>query len=381
MKIIVLSALFSLILSSSIVFAQQNEWYPGKGIQEGLLVKYRVLENDLTSGKNVILTIWFKNRDSEGNWNTYIIIEDEGRVNDGWVILSSKNLSPQGSYDQELDKAINIFKKTLIWLGSYVSADKPGSLNMNAIWGRIAAVGGVDILIRGQEELQAANNQWSTSIVGWQYGRESRIWVSGNAPLPIKAIVYAATTQEPIPRQFEFDLLENRITNEQPLPPEEVIKLPSSPLTQYSTTRQYIIDLYWRSTQPNEGEEPDVIRPGVEINVGPSIKKATGEPLQNVKYNITITDEGNNKIFSESVVAERGTYTHKVTFPQNGNYKITIILEQVTALGGVTGEIGIVEKAEFGLVAVPEFPISAVLAMASIVVVIIMFSRYKNIKI
>ncbi len=370
-SIVMIGIILATMVSMNTALAQSEGWYPGKGLEEGLLVKYRVSELDLTKGETVVLTIWFRDQDSNGNWNAYMIIEDQGKVGDGWVTLSS-NLSPQGFVeDPELNKAREIFKKTLLWPGSYASLETPRPLSVGSIWGRTGVIGGVDVLIRSQERIEAAGKTWDTSILGWRYGRDNSIWIADNFPLPIRAFVYASTTQEPIPVLFTFDLVESRITDTKPEPPKEITKLPEPPLVKQSTTRTYTIELWWH---------PTVIQPGETIKIAPVIKSATGLPLQNVKYNITIADSAGNLVLNEEVTAERGTHTHEVVFNQEGVYKVTVALEEVTALGGVTGEIGIVEFAVFDdLVVVPEFPLGAVIVMASIVALVITISRFKQI--
>lgn len=367
-----------LILSANLVLAQEsNTWYAGKGAKEGLLLKYSIV-GLVTNNNNVQFTLWFRDLDSNGNWNVYMILEGQGIVVDGWAKLSSKDLTPQSADDKlqtniDLFKssAIDIFKNSLAWIRTFANSESPRSLNVGSVWGRIGAIGAGSMGVSGKERIEAPPGQtWDTSVVSWLYGAMSSLWIAENAPLPIKALVYASTTQQPIPIQFQFELIDYKITSTKPEPPKPQVVLPEPPLEAKTPTQQYTIRLYW---------DPKVIEPGKTIKIAPAIlDTATLQPIPNVKYNLTIRDEEGKIIFNEQVVAENGLHTHEVVFPKNGNYKVTVTLAQVTALGGVTGEIGIVEKADFNLVVVPEFPISALLAMASVISVVIIISRFRG---
>jgi hypothetical protein len=377
---IILASIIVIILSSNIAFGQvtASGWYPGKGLQEGLLVKYKVSGFELTKDKDVILTMWFKNKTMSNNWNVYMILEDSGRVIDGWEELSSVNLAPQGiSSDKEFEAVKKIFKNSINWVGGYASSEEPKSLSIGSTWGSIASIGGGGITLRISEEntkVNAAGEEWSVSVLKWAHKIDlpSEVWITNSFPLPIWGLSYAQSSQEPIPIQFKFELLMHTITNEQPIPPEEQIELPTPPLQQLTRSGGFLIELHWK---------PDVIESQQPIKMAPVIKNAQGQPLVSAIYNIVIRDKNNNEVFREdNIRAENGIgKTHEITFNDKGNYKVSIECTtcQFGNIAPTPEATKFVEVAEFNIVVVPEFPISAIVAIASMITVLIIMIRFK----
>ncbi|RMF29075.1 MAG: hypothetical protein D6752_06590 [Candidatus Nitrosothermus koennekii] len=380
---IVIAATLVIMLSTSISLAQivEEGWYPGKGLQEGLLVKYRVQGFEITNDKPITLTLWFKNQTENGNWNVYMIMEEEGKVIDGWTQMSPKNLRPQGFVDDpELDRARQIFKDSIDWVAGYTSADEPKSLSVGSTWGSIAAIGGggITLTISEQTQVTAAGKTWDVSVLKWFHKRDlpSELWINDNFPLPIHGFSYAQSSQEPIPIQFQFDLLAYSITDEQPIPPKEEIEIPKPPLSQLTRSGGFLFELRWA---------PELIEPGKPVKMAPIIRNAQGKLLNNAIYNFIIVDEEGNEIYKvENEIAEGGIgKTQEITFEKGGNYKV--IVECTSCKFGTIAptptETQFVEQAEFNIIVVPEFPIGAIIAMASIVAVVIAVSRFKQINI
>ncbi len=383
MKRVIMAIALAVMLSTSVSFAQVVEegWYPGKGLQEGLLVKYRVQGFEITSDRPVTLTLWFKNQTENGNWNVYIILEDEGKVVDGWTEMSPKNLRPQGFVDDlELDRARQIFKDSIVWVSGYTSADEPKSLSVGSTWGSIASIGGGGITLQISEQTQVtvAGESWDVSILKWFHKRDlpSEIWINEAFPLPLHGFSYAQSSQEPIPIQFQFDLLSYSITDEQPIPPEEEIEIPKPPLSQLTRSGGFIIELRW---------QPELIEPGQPVQMAPILRSAQGQLLSSAIYNFVVLDEDGNEIYKvEKEIAEGGIgKTEEITFENGGNYKILIECTSCRfgSIAPTPTETQFVEQAEFNIIVVPEFPIGAVIAMASVIAIVIAVTRFKQISI
>ncbi|MFQ5941307.1 MAG: hypothetical protein ACE5KA_06390, partial [Nitrososphaerales archaeon] len=195
------------------VYAQ--EWFPGDGVQKGLLVKYRISNFDYKRGTSFDTTLWFGSQDDRGNWITDVIVEEKGQVVTGKFTLSSLALTPLGTdISPELQSYRAPIKDSLAWLEAYTNRADPKSLTGSKVWGVIAAIGGGSITVQpaGSETIQAAGQSWDTHVIGFHYGEDSKLWIKDDFPLPIRAKVFAIATQQPIPVQFEFELLETRIT-------------------------------------------------------------------------------------------------------------------------------------------------------------------------
>ncbi len=350
--------------------AYAQEWFPGDNAQEGLLVKYRISNFDFKGGSPFDVTLWLNSKDDRGNWITDIIVEDKGQVVTGRLILSSLTLTPLGGdISPELQPYRAPIKDSLAWLDSYASQIEPKSLTGNRVWGVIAAIGGGSITVKpvGAETIQAAGQSWDTSIIGFHYGVDSKVWIKDDFPLPIRARVYTISTQQPIPVQFEFELLETRITDIPPEPPKSELQLPKPPLRSLTTSAIFSVELYW---------EPITIQTDESTTFTLVIFDQQDRVLKNVRYNLLIEDVKGSTVIDEGFLAEEGQGSHEITFEETGRTHITVTVQGT--LGGMPERI--IEKAEFEIIVVPEFPLSSIIVMGSIVTIMVMMIRFKRVK-
>jgi hypothetical protein len=356
------------VFATKTVYAQQ--WFPGEGVEKGLLVKYRISNFDYKRGTVFDATLWFGSQDNQGNWMTDVIVEEKGQVSTGSLKLSSLTLTPLGAdIPPELQPYRAPIKDSLAWLETYASKINPRPLTGSTAWGPIGAIGGGSTTVQpvGTETIQAAGKSWNAFVIGWRFsGADSRIWIADNFPLPIRAKVFAATTQQPVPVQFEFELLETRITDTPPAPPESTMELPKPPLSTSTTSAIFNVDLYW---------EPATIQPDEPTTLGVVIFDQQGRIVQNVRYNLKIEDAKGNVVINKEFLAKEGQGTHEVTFEETGRTHVT-----VTVLGELAG-VGekFTENANFEIVVVPEFPVSIAIVMASIVAMMVAMTRFKKV--
>lgn len=358
------------------VYAQDNTWYPGEGVEKGLLVKYGISDFDYKGGQRFEATIWFGDRDGAGNWITDVIIVDRGDVVTSKMTLSAANLSPVGfDTSEEFQPYRAAIKRSLSWTGEYANEKDPKPLTSGGgakSWGVIAAIGGGGIIVApmGTETIQAAGQSWDTHIIGFHYAVDSKIWTKDGFPLPIKAKVYTIASIQPIPVQYEFELLETGMSETAPVPPEEEIELPTPPLSKPTASGAFSVDLYW---------QPAVIEPDKPTSIGIVIFDRQHNVKRGAIYDLLITGADDKVVLDlKKVVAQEGQGTHEVTFDSPGRFHVT-----VTYLGDQEGGIPerITEKAEFDLIVIPEFPLGVAAAMAAIVGMMIALTRFKKITI
>lgn len=357
------------VLATNTVYAQ--EWYPGDNVQKGQLVKYRISDFDYKRGTPFDATLWFGSQDSKGNWITDVIVEEEGQVVTGKFTLSSLTLTPLGTeIAPELQPYRSPIKDSLGWLSSYASKVDPKSLTGSKVWGVIAAIGGGSITVQpvGTDTITVAGQSWDTYVIGWHYGEDSKVWIKDQFPLPIKAKVFALSTQKPLPVQFEFNLLETRITDTPPTPPEAKVELPTPPLITTTTSAIFTVELYWQPVTINAGEP---------TTIGVVIRDQQNKIVENVRYNLKVEDAKGNVLIDKEFLAEKGQGTHEITFNETGRIHLT-----VTVLGTLAGVAEkFTENAEFEIIVVPEFPVGLAVVMASLVAMAIAISRFKKLNI
>lgn len=353
----------------------QQDWYPGKGLEQGLLVKYKISTFDhlQSGGQPFLATIWFGSQDDKGDWQAFAFIEEGGKVVSSDLTLSGLNLAPIGfGVTEEFKPYRDAIRNSLGWVGDYANKAHPRSLAGGDAWGVVAAIGGGSIVVKptGTETIQAAGKSWDAAIIGFRYGEDSMIWISGDFPLPIKAKQYTISTQKPLPVQYEYELLEVGRSDTRPVPPQSQLELPKSPLSTPTTTGAFNVDLFW---------QPEIIEPGKPVTMGVVIRDQQQNLLGSALYDILVTDASGKILLDEkNVVTEAGQGVHTVTFESNGRAHVT-----VTFLGVIHGEVTtkVVEKAEFGLVVVPEFPFGIAAVMATIVAMVVAVTRFKRLSI
>ncbi|MFQ5969645.1 MAG: hypothetical protein ACE5J2_04010, partial [Nitrososphaerales archaeon] len=182
--------------------------------------------------------------------------------------------------------------------------------------------------------------------------------------------VFTISSQQPIPVQFSFELLETRISETPPVPPEATLQLPEPPLSKQSTSGTFNIDLYW---------EPVTIEPGKTTTIAIVVFDQQKRPVTNIQYDLLITDSEGNVIKKiDAFTASEGQGTHQVSFESAGKTTVT-----VTVLGTLTTGLPgkLIEKADFTLIVVPEFPVSITLVMAAIVAMMVAITRFKKISV
>jgi len=370
--------LIGLLIASSTFAAKaaygQQTWYPGEGIEKGLLVKYRISTFDhlQSGGKPFLATIWFGSQDEQGNWKTFAFVEEGGKVVSSDMTLSALNLAPIGfDVTEEFKPYRNAIRNSLGWVGDFANKAHPRSITGGEGWGVVAAIGGGGIVVKptGTETIEVAGKSWETAIIGFHYSLDSQIWINDNFPLPLKAKQYTIATQEPIPVQYEYELLEVGKSDTQPVPPETALELPKPPLSTPTTSGTYNLDLYWI---------PEVIEPGKPVTLGVVVRdRAENVVKEQVFYDILVTDANGKVVLDQKkVLTKDGQGVHEVTFESNGKARTT-----VTLIGKFVGEVEtpVIEKAEFGLVVVPEFPLGIAAVMATIVAMMVAMTRFKKI--
>src|SRR5574341_825601 len=356
--------LMGLLITSGVfaakgVYAQDNMWYPGEGAEKGLFVKYTISDFDYKGGQPFTATIWFGDKDENGNWITDVIIVEGGDVVTSKMTLSVLNLSPIGfDTSEEFQPYRSAIKASLSWTGEYANQKNPKALTGNQAWGPIGAIGGGGIIVAptGSETIQAAGQSWDTHIVGFHYAVDSKIWIKDGFPLPIKAKVCTIASIQPIPVQYEFELLETGMSVTAPAPPEQIPELPIPPLSKAMSSGAFSVDLYW---------EPAVIEPGKPTTMGVVIFDRQHNVKRGAIYDLLITGAGDKVVLDlKKVVAQEGQGTHEVTFDSPGRFHVAI-----TYLGDQEGGLPerITEKAEFDLIVIPEFPLSVAAVMAAII--------------
>jgi len=347
----------------------QATWYPGKGAEQGTYFVYTLKDLEYEGGRQLTIAIWLEDKDQNGNWVSVVSVNDQGIVSTGKMVLLSTNMQPI-SAEPSVNKFRDVIKRTLTWLGDYATSEDPKPLAQVA-WGRLGITGGVPIGIGVpasidvvNEQITAAGVTWDTTIVGFKYSETSKIWVAENFPLPIKAKVYSFRTEHPIPVQYEFTLQEFGRSDK----PIELqggpVELPKSPLRKLSDGGSVFIELYWG---------PEVIMPEQEVKFAAVLYDNANRRLgETERYTIEIFDDGKSILKQE---LSNNLQPITVKFSSEGVKKVVVSYETLFRTGDAT--VTRIEKAEFDMVVVPEFPLGVIAVIGSVMAMMLIIARIK----
>jgi hypothetical protein len=356
-------------LSGSAHAQSDDLWYPGEGVQQDMYVTYRIQEIDTNNEQPYEMTMYFQGQDQDGDWTVpTFIVDDDGSVISGTMKLSDSMAYLAGGSEvpPEMNDFIGGYSSTLHWLDAFTTKADPLSLNA-ASWGRLACIGCAEIKPRGEETITVAGESVGTTVVGWVQGQtDNKIWIENGFPFPVKALTYASVTTGSAPVLFEFELLE-RGTG-QPETPTGASQVPTPPLSKNTDRGQYRITLDW---------EPTSIMPGEPVLFTVSLTDTSGFPLERANYDFVLTNSSGGIIQefdNQNADAEFGTGTHEVLFDSAGGFTASVTINSVS--GQDTGQF--TESADFNMVVVPEFPVSAAIVAAAVIGLVILMTRAKG---
>ena len=365
-SLIVLGALSA---SMNSAFAQEDDlWYPGEGVAQDMYVKYRIQEIDTNNEQPYEMTMYFQEQ-QDGDWIVpTFVVDDDGTVVQGTMKLSDSMAYLAGGSDvpQEMNDYIGGYSSSIHWLDAFTTKASPLSLSA-ASWGRIACIGCAEIKPQGQETITVAGESTDTTVVGWTRGQmTNKIWIENGFPFPVKALTHADVTSGTAPVLFEFELLETGMG--QPEAPAGEGRIPTPPLTRDTPRGTYTIGIDW---------EPASIEPDSDVIFTVTLTDDTGFPLERANYDFVVKNANDTVIQefdNQNADAEFGTGTHEVHFDEAGPITVTVTVNSVS--GQTTGQF--TESADFNVVVVPEFPISAAIVAAGVIGLVVLMARARG---
>jgi hypothetical protein len=365
MAFVLVFGILAVSLGAGNAHAQSNTWYVGEGTLQDTFVTYRIQDIETNNGIPYEITIYFREQDDRGAWIAPTFVTTQGRVLEGTLRLADNNLTPLGGgqVPSEMQEFVSGYQNSLTFLEAYASKSNPKALSGNP-WGNVAGTGAATIGPTGSETVVAGGESFETSIITYSRGNVvNRMWVADNFPYPIKALVYADVTEPPAPIRYQFELLAHG--EGQPETPIGSVEIPQPPIRRSTVTQVHQIEISW---------EPVSIEPEREIVFTVSFYDSSGNQQQNVGYDFTIRDtEGNSLVQERNRLTRTGVAEHAVTFEQAGGKTIEVV---VVSVQGATSPGSFRESAEFNIVVVPEFPVSALIIAGAVIGFVTLMTRF-----
>lgn len=347
--------------------AQEDDlWYPGEGVKQDMYVKYQIQEEGTNDGQPFELTLYFQEQ-QDGEWTVPAFVVAEGKVIEGtWKLADNMGFLAGGSQvPAEMNDFIGGYSGSLHWLDSFTTKGNPLSLSAGS-WGKTGSIGGPEVKPAGQESVTVPAGTFDTTLISWHKSVTSTVWIQNGFPFPIKAETYVDVTTGSPPIQFSFELLETGTGRPETPTGEDVT--PTPPLSRTTDTGTYEIQIDW---------EPAEIQPGQTTLFTVSLKDNAGSPLGRANYDFTVENSDGTvvqELTNQNADPETGTGTHEVQLDAAGPMTVTVTINSVS--GQTTGQF--TESADFNVVVVPEFPVSAAIVAAAVISLVVIMTRSRG---
>jgi hypothetical protein len=349
-------------------YAQVDDlWYPGEGVKQDMYVKYKIQHLFTNDGREFELTLYFQEQ-QDGDLIVPAFVVDQGRVMTGTFKLSDgmAYLAGGSQVPDDMQDYVGGYQSTLHWLDSFTTKSDPKSLKA-ASWGRLACIGCEEIKPRGEAKVTVPAGTYDTTIIGWHRGQvDNQIWILNGFPFPVKALTYADVTTGQPPVEVAYELLETGMGK--PEPPTSAEIVPKPPLTKKTGTGAYQIGIDW---------EPPTIEPASPVRFTVTLTDSTGFPLERANYDFTIKNSEGiviQEFKNQNADADSGIGTHEVQIDSAGPVTVTVKINAISGQG--TGQF--TEKADFNVVVVPEFQVSAAIVAAAVIGLVVVMTRARS---
>ncbi|MDP6857631.1 MAG: peptidase [Candidatus Nitrosopelagicus sp.] len=239
MKLPIIVAAFALLiiipLASQNSFAQVNSggfqaggvnidgsWYVGEGLKVGDYFSFTMCYVDYLDCTKFDMAMWVSEEvhvGTEDKFRIQVLVYDGNKIVKGVMDVGQIAPEPTGG-SEEISSYRSAYKSSIAWLSAFatkeVQAFDGASLTGKgpkdfraASWGKIANIGGQQILPTAQETITVGAGEFDSILVTWKTGgATSQVWIVDEFPFPIQAKTFMHVSQGIPPVEYEFELLD-----------------------------------------------------------------------------------------------------------------------------------------------------------------------------
>jgi len=324
-------------------------WYVGEGLNVGDYYSYRMCYVDYLDCSEFVMSFWVEKEFRSGTEDKYlfqVLVEDGKKVIKGSMEVGQVAPEPTGGTDN-ISPYRSAYKSSIAWLSAYATKEigdltGKGPKDFGApSWGKIANIGGEQILPTALETVKTPADTFDTVLIQWKTGgAKSNVWIVDEFPFPVKAKTFVHVAEGVPPVAYEFELLDYKyyITSD----PFKGIETTASKtatlgcpknyekksLNEQTNTYSMIVDIKYGPTNPKSGCDIEWFIDFKRI-VNPK------EFVSQVHYDIAIYDDP-SKPPLRTVAGDEGRtelfttagQTHRFTTVEepSGSYKYAIIV-------------------------------------------------------
>ena len=268
-------------------------------------------EIDLNDCAPIKLKMWIKGEiqnESESLWDAKVVVIDGNKIIKGSMGLGKVAPNPFLFDDDLFDYAIG-FKSSLSWLSAFATANEDDRVHgpkefRDAAWGKIAAIGGAQLIPKRVETINTPAGTADAVVVGWYSGNNNEIWILDDFPFPLKALTFAWVTTGIAPIMHQYTLLdyEENVTDdpfrdvESTVKKEQLLGCPTV-FHDYVSGRAST-NTFSMLVQYNYSPEVPIEGCNIDWKINFMNKYNEVEFVDQVHYDIWVVDEDNNRIRS-----------------------------------------------------------------------------------
>ena len=165
-------------------------WRIGQKINDGTELNYSLIVIDSVSSLiDAHVSIKFFG-DTSNYWRTNFHIKNGTLTKDATIFLSKQQLIQNNSVEDEFKQYFKLIERSILSIRDI--AREPKYLVVGAPWDTIlVGVSSISVKVIEKENIKTSAGNFNAFIIGYKIGsKTSKIWLTHEVPLPVKAEVY-----------------------------------------------------------------------------------------------------------------------------------------------------------------------------------------------
>lgn len=194
-----------------------GSWYVGEGLKVGDYFAYNVCHVDYLDCSDFDMAMWVQEEvrvGTEDKFRIQVLVYDGNKIVKGIMDVGQVAPEPTGG-SEEISSYRGAYKSSIAWLSAFATKEigdltGKGPKDFRAAsWGKIANIGGQQILPTALETIRVGAGEFESVLVTWKTGGiQSKVWIVDEFPFPIKAETFMHVSSGIPPVEYDFELLD-----------------------------------------------------------------------------------------------------------------------------------------------------------------------------
>jgi len=358
----IFALLFLIPLASQDSFAQINSggiqaggvnidgsWYVGEGLKVGDYFSFNICHVDYFECSDFDMAMWVQEEvrvGTEDKFRIQVLVYDGNKIIKGHMDVGKIAPEPTGQ-SEEVVSYTTAYKSSVSWLSAFATKEIEGLTGKGpkdfraASWGKIANIGGQQILPTAEETITVGAGEFDSILVTWKTGgQQSKVWLVDEFPFPIQAKTFMHVSSGIPPVEYEFELLDYKenVTSD----PFANVETTAAKQAAAGCPKEYQKTKFYESTNTfsmivKGVYGPKIVKQGCAIDMFIDFKRAVNptEFVDQVHYDIAVFADtskppvksvANDLGFTELYTASGQTHRSVLVEQPPGKYTYAIIV-------------------------------------------------------